>query len=124
MTKPTEVGLAPLFELAVARGNAQAAALLLEQSADDSLTLEWTRQALLSLLRVGVRDVCEIRNAAELLREIEAIRRRRQAQRISDHRSQFAGLRALLAHLRSASRVERPYVVTDGLCRDLGCSTR
>ncbi|HEY5857783.1 MAG TPA: hypothetical protein VIW24_28035 [Aldersonia sp.] len=60
MTKLAERGLAPLFELAVARGSAQAAALLLEQSADDSLALEWTRQALLSLLRVGVRDVCEI----------------------------------------------------------------
>ncbi|HEY5857782.1 MAG TPA: helix-turn-helix transcriptional regulator [Aldersonia sp.] len=55
-----------------------------------------------------------------MLTEIEAIRRRRQAQRISDHRSQFAGLRALLAHLRSAPRAERPYVVTEGLCRDLG----
>lgn len=83
------------------------------------LTLEWTRQALLSRLRSG-GDGHELRSAAELLTEIEAIRRRQQARRIADRRSQFAGLRSLLTHLRGASRAERPYIVTTRLCQDLG----
>lgn len=120
MNPPSDGGLAPLFDLAVRRGNSQAAAELAAQSGEDPLTLEWTRQALLSRLRSGARGADEIRNAAELLREIEAIQRRRQARRIADHRSQLTGFRAFLTNLRGVSRAERPYVVTDRLCRDLG----
>ncbi|WP_313905304.1 helix-turn-helix transcriptional regulator [Rhodococcus sp. WB9] len=120
MNQPADGGLAPLFDLAVRRGDSQAAAELAAQSGEDSLTLEWTRQALLSHLRSGLRDAGEIRNAAEFLQEIEVIQRRRQARRIADHRSQLTGFRAFLTNLRGVSRAERPYVVTDRLCRDLG----
>ena len=120
MNQQFDGGLAPLLDLAVRAGNSQAAAELAVQSDEDSLTLEWTRQALLSRLRSGSRDAGEIRNAAELLKEVEGIQRRRQARRIADHQSQLTGLRAFLTNLRGVPRAERPYVVTDRLCRDLG----
>ncbi|KAF0957763.1 helix-turn-helix transcriptional regulator [Rhodococcus sp. T7] len=119
MTHSHDHRLTFLFDLAVRSGDSRAAARLTEQAAEDSLTLEWTRQALLSLLRSG-GDGHELRSAAELLTELEEIRRRHQARRIADHSSRFTGLRSLLAQLRGASWVERPYIVTDRLCQDLG----
>ena len=120
MNQQSDGGLAPLFDLAVREGNSKAAAELAVQSGEDSFTLEWTRQALLSRLRSGSGEAGEIRNAAELLAEVEVIQRRRQARRIANHRSQLAGLRAFLTNLRGVPRDQRPYVVTDRLCRDLG----
>lgn len=120
MTRPPRAQAAQLFDMAVLTDDSRAGTELIAECASNPVVLEWSRQAALGALRTGRGGAHGIRRTAELVAEFEVLHRQRQARHIADHRLQFAGLRALLRNLRDATAAERPYVVTERLCLDLG----
>ncbi|MGV9710965.1 response regulator transcription factor [Gordonia sp. NPDC003424] len=108
-----------LLNLAVTLGSADAAHELLAAASGSVTSLNAIRGALLARLRAGFAPN-EMRRAAELVAEIESLKRRAEARHLMTTHRHVAGLRALLADLTQASRAERPYSVTRRLCSDMG----
>ncbi|MFI7167421.1 response regulator transcription factor [Rhodococcus erythropolis] len=86
----------------------------------DDLALEWAHQSLLSQLLSRSLTGHQVRRAAEVLTDLEELRRRDISKRIAEHRTQFEGLHTMSAKYRGAPRSHRPATVTTQVCQELG----
>ncbi|MBD0860358.1 GAF domain-containing protein [Gordonia sp. zg691] len=92
---------------------------LVVAASEDEGALGRVRSALLTQLRGG-GEPGRMRAAAELLIELEVLRRRDTERRLANQRAQIAGLRAVLTGLAQVPPNRRPYAVTQRLCEDMG----
>lgn len=86
----------------------------------DHFILERVRSVLLARMLSRSLTGVEVRRTAEVLADVESIRRERLQRRIERHRTWFSGLQGMYARLVGASRAERPVAVTAQICESLG----
>lgn len=120
MNDSRHADLATLLDGAVRQGDERAHEQLSLIATVDDLALEWAHQSLLSLLLSRSLTGHQVRRAAEVLTDLEELRRRDISKRLADHRTQFEGLRTMSAKYRGAPRSHRAVTVTTQVCQELG----
>ncbi|MBD0860319.1 LuxR family transcriptional regulator [Gordonia sp. zg691] len=109
-----------LIELAIVRGHAAARDELEAAVTEDAQARDHVRQAMLRGLLSGAYATDAMRRAAELLTDIEGVRRHRIAARIDSQRRCLDGIREIYTRLPEVPRAGLPVAVTTQVCDSLG----
>lgn len=107
------------LDASVSTGNASATDHLVDLARTDSKSLHAIRDALMRRLTTTLPPK-DLRRAAELLAEVEHLRRQADGRLLTARTAQVAGLRRVYDDLTQTPPAERPYAVTRQLCTAVG----